>query len=96
MNKNKSKRGYYFLVKKQDSFKRDVWFTEAVVFAISARDAAEIFVQAYCQETDFIFSFEQKARETYEFLLKGQNNYECKYELSKNPELELEIPTFLR
>ncbi|BBH53260.1 hypothetical protein [Fluviispira sanaruensis] len=96
MGYQKIKTGHYFLILKQDFFKRDLWLKEAVVFALNSQQAAEIYTEAYCQETDQVHSLKKVSELDCEFILKGIYNYECKYKTELVQELETEIPAYLR
>ncbi|KAB8033436.1 hypothetical protein [Fluviispira multicolorata] len=96
MRFEKLNSGHYFLILKQDFFKRDLWLKEAVVFALSSHKAAEIYTEAYCQENDQVHSINKISEFNCEFILKGSHNYECKYKAEIVRELETEIPAYLR
>ena len=96
MNTGNLERGFYFRIFKQDVLKKDLWIEDAVVFSRDAFYAAELFVEIHCQENDFIHTIKKISEEEYDLVVKGEHNYEGKYKIKFNEELNIEIPAFLR
>jgi hypothetical protein len=89
-------RGFYFRIFKQDVLKKDLWIEDAVVFSRDAFSAAELFVEIHCPEKDHIHSIKEICFEEFDLIIKGEHNYEGKYKIKLHPELDIEIPAFLR
>lgn len=89
-------RGFYFRIFKQDLLKKDLWIEDAIVFSRNAFCAAELFVEIYCQEKDYVHSIKEISIEEFDFIVKGELNYEGKYKIKIHQDLDIEIPAFLR
>lgn len=90
------KRGYYFLIFKQDNLRKDLWLEDQVVFATSALRAAQLYAEVFFQPHDYIHSLKQIDTEEFEAFIRGSDDFECKIKLKFKPEFDLEIPAYLR
>lgn len=89
-------RGYYFRIFKQDLLKKDLWIEDVTVFSRNVTSAAQLFVEVHCQVKDYVHSIKEVSDEEYNILVKGEHNYECKFKIKPNTELDIEIPAYLR
>ena len=89
-------RGYYFIIFKQDTLKKDLWLEDQVVYAASFKEAAQLYVEVFYQPYDSIHSITESENEEYIANIKGADNYECKIKIKPHKELDLEIPAYLR
>ncbi|WP_148697560.1 hypothetical protein [Silvanigrella aquatica] len=89
-------RGFYYHIFKQDVLKKDVWTEHVTVFARNALAAAELYVEIHCQYKDFVHSIKEISSEEFDVIVRGEHNYEGKYKLKINFEMDLEIPAYLR
>ncbi len=89
-------RGYYFLIFKQDSLKKDLWLEDQVVYATTPKKAAQLYVEVFYQPHDNIHSIIEAENEEYIAFIRGADNFECKIKIKPHKELDLEIPAYLR